>query len=136
MPLGVHFRAGVEDFDTGDLGRLFEAEDHFAFGVIARITLAGHDHADGGARVPLQLVFGEVLQSSFDSGQKQVAQVRLEPHQHGLSLRIAEAAIVFQNAHALVGCHDTRVENPAEGDAAAFHGVDGGDQGMRLDVIQ
>src|SRR5438128_12229711 len=55
----LRHRAGVEDLDALDLGRLVEALDHRAFIIVTGITLSGHAHRERGLVVPAQ---AEILQ--------------------------------------------------------------------------
>src|SRR6185295_393960 len=94
----------------------------------------GHHDADTGAVVPGQR--RNLVELAVDSRLEHFHQVRLEPHQQGLALRVAEADVVFQDLGTLVGHDETGVEHSFERRAATLHGVNSGDEDFRLDLAE
>ena len=119
---------------SGTRCRLFQPADRVALLVRARIAFAGHHHADGRSRVPLER--RDLVEPAVDGGFEDIEQVALQPHQQRLAFRVAETDVEFEHLAALVGHHQAGVEDAAEGPPRSFHLVHGGDQDLLLDRCQ
>jgi len=127
-------RPGVKHLDIGQLCRVFQTSNRLAFRVTARIALAGHHDAHGRARIPLQSA--DPVQAVLGSRLQDVGQIRLQPHQQRLALRVAEAHVVLEHLRALARDHQPGVQHPQKRHAFAFHGVYGRHQDVRFDPPQ
>ena len=124
----------MKDLYVGQGFGVVQAANRMTLGVIAGIALAGHHHADGRTRIPLQR--RKLVEPSVDRRFEHVEQIGFQPHQQRLALGIAEADVVFQHLRALLGDHQAGVENAAKRPPGTLHRVDRGHQDVLLDPVQ
>src|SRR5258706_2716962 len=100
-----HASAGRHDFPLGEQGAGVEylarfgggiqARDRVALAGVVRIALGGEHDAE--RRSPVPLMVGP-LERARSRVLEQIDEIRLEPHQNWLRLRIAQAAVELERA--------------------------------------
>src|SRR5450759_1579970 len=116
-------RAGVVHGDVVHGVRRREAVDDVAL-VTARGVAGGrHHHGDAFLRLPGGLHAGEL---PGRAGGAQLQQVAVQARQHGLRLRVAEAAVELEDLDAGFSDDEAGVQHATEGDVALAQGRDDG----------
>jgi len=111
----------VENLHVLDFPRLLQSLDDRAPGEIARIAFRRHHDRERRLVVPAQI---EILEHSVAARQQRRHQVRHQAQHQHLTLRIAEAHVVFDQLRALRGEHEAGIENAHVRRAARRHGCD------------
>merc|ERR1719367_1378326 len=104
------------DLDTVDPVCLCDASYGHSLWVRVRVALGCAYHRGSGARLPLNLRYAG-LQVTLRTTKGYFEEVRLEQWQKHLRLRIAEAAIVFQQHGAITREHEAPIKNSDVGSA-------------------
>src|SRR5450830_1875129 len=114
-------RAGVVHGDVVHGVRCREAADHVALVTARGVAGGGHHHGDALQRLPGGLHAGEL---PGRAGGAQLQQVAVQARQHGLRLRVAEAAVELEYLDAGLSDDEAGVQHATEGDVALAQGRD------------
>ena len=98
--------------------------DHVALRGGLGIAGGGEDH--GHRPVVVELRRDPPQPARLAGGEEELGQVRAQPRQHRLRLRVPEAGVELEHLGAIRADHQARVEDAAEGDAAGGHRRDDG----------
>src|SRR5512146_2831276 len=101
-------RPSVEDLDSRQTRRIVETVYDVALLIGTRITFRRHDNRQRGIVPPTHVDFLQHSVTCRDEGGEQIA---LEPDHQNLTLRIAEAAIVFDELRAILREHQAEIHH-------------------------
>src|SRR5579884_425169 len=113
-------RARMEHFYVWHLVRFIESVDHLSRGERAGISARSHDDAYRGLARPLQHLGGE---RAFGDGFARSDEVAFEPEEHGLRLRVPEAAVELEHHRTTRGHHQPDVKHAFVHHAFGPHSV-------------
>jgi hypothetical protein len=116
--LAVHRGAGVKHLHPFHPGRLVQPFDRLAGLVFARVAAGGHDHADRGPRIDVQL---HPVEGAVDAGLEYVHQVAVQTHEQRLALGVAEAAVELEHVDPVAVDHQTGIEHARVGPPVRGH---------------